>query len=170
MIVVEFLQVLWLLLPAGFANMAPVLFGYVPFLDCPISKKLFGKNKTYRGFVFGIAVAIIVAQLQRLIVPYLFTSYEYSYANPWILGVLLGFGALFGDLVKSFFKRRAGIRESESWAPFDQIDWIVGALIFLNFYILLSWRMNLFALLLFGLAHPVINYLGYLMRIKENKF
>ena len=54
--------------------------------------------------------------------------------------------------------------------PFDQIDWIVGALIFslpvLEFDIML-WG---YAIALFGVLHIVINYLGYVLKIKKNKF
>ena len=40
------------------------------------------------------------------------------------------FGALFGDIIESFFKRRIGKNRGENWIPFDQLDFIVGVLIF----------------------------------------
>jgi CDP-2,3-bis-(O-geranylgeranyl)-sn-glycerol synthase len=42
----------------------------------------------------------------------------------------LCFGALLGDIVESFFKRRIGRDRGQDWIPFDQLDFIVGALVF----------------------------------------
>ncbi|KAA0006124.1 MAG: CDP-archaeol synthase, partial [Thermoplasmata archaeon] len=39
------------------------------------------------------------------------------------------FGALLGDIVESFFKRRVGKERGEDWIPFDQVDFLIGALI-----------------------------------------
>jgi len=40
------------------------------------------------------------------------------------------FGALIGDIVESFFKRRIGKVRGQDWIPFDQLDFILGALFF----------------------------------------
>ena len=42
----------------------------------------------------------------------------------------ISFGALIGDIIESFFKRRIGKGRGEDWIPFDQIDFILGALFF----------------------------------------
>jgi CDP-2,3-bis-(O-geranylgeranyl)-sn-glycerol synthase len=56
------------------------------------------------------------------------------------------FGALFGDITKSFFKRRVGKNRGEDWIPFDQIDFIAGALglsfIFASLMQLLNLTLN----------------------------
>ena len=39
-------------------------------------------------------------------------------------------GALLGDIIESFFKRRIGKSRGENWIPFDQIDFILGVLFF----------------------------------------
>lgn len=173
------IKTFWLLLPAGIANMAPVLFKWVPLLDYPIDlnlkfreKPLFGKNKTYRGFLFGTLIAIVIVYLQQLF--YLqtksITLIDYSKINIFLLGFSLGFGALFGDLIKSFFKRQIGIDSGKHWIPFDQIDWIIGAFIFMIFYIPISLKYFWVAIIFFGLLHPIINLIGYYLGIKKNKF
>jgi CDP-2,3-bis-(O-geranylgeranyl)-sn-glycerol synthase len=174
------LQSFWFLLPAGFANMAPVLFKNINFLNYPIDfdksfhgRPIFGHNKTFRGFFFGILTAILIVYLQSLLNPYLdptFSLVDYNQTNIFILGFLLGFGALLGDLVKSFFKRRANIEPGESWMPFDQIDWVLGALLVTSIYIVPSLNIILISLILFSILHIVINYLGYTIGIKRNKF
>ena len=42
----------------------------------------------------------------------------------------LCFGALMGDIIESFFKRRIGKKRGEDWIPFDQLDFILGVLFF----------------------------------------
>ena len=103
------------MLPAYFANMAPVIAKKINFLKVPLdfgkkisNKPIFGKNKTFRGLVFGVLFAVIIAYIQ-----YIFDNYGIfmdlpltDYSNWLLLGFLMGFGAIFGDLVKSFIKRR----------------------------------------------------------------
>ena len=174
------IKTFWFLLPAGIANMSPVLFKWVPFLNFPVDfnfvykgEPLFGKNKTYRGFVFGIIMAIFVIYLQTVS----YSSFtkeisfiDYSNVNIFLLGFLFGFGALMGDLVKSFFKRRLNIKSGNTWIFFDQVDWIIGSLIFVSFYINISLKQVIISVILFGIIHPIINILGYFLKIKKNKF
>ena len=169
------IETFWLLLPAGIANMSPVLFKWVPVLQTPVdfgrkfrNKPVFGRNKTYRGLLFGILAAILTVWLQKIIgLPSLV---DYAAINVIILGALLGGGALAGDLVKSFLKRQRGIKPGKQWVPFDQLDWIIGALIFVSFYIPLSLTQVITGLILFGILHPIINLIGYALKIKKNKF
>ncbi|PLX25913.1 hypothetical protein C0580_00945, partial [Candidatus Parcubacteria bacterium] len=95
---------------------------------------------------------------------------DYNSINIWYLGFLMGFGALFGDLVRSFVKRRVGIAPGKAWFPWDQIDFIIGAAIFSYFYISIPWIDILAAIALAIILHPLFNYLGYIFRIKKNKF
>jgi CDP-2,3-bis-(O-geranylgeranyl)-sn-glycerol synthase len=44
-----------------------------------------------------------------------------------------------GDAVKSFLKRRAGIRPGRPWIPFDQIDFVVGELVLVWTVADLAW-------------------------------
>ncbi len=129
------------LVPAMISNMTPVLVRKLRFLNKPISQKIFGVNKTWRGLIFGtIAGAISSFLLYKLkIFPeemfqnlFLFEVFEVM-GTPGLyfltLGVFVGFGALGGDLTKSFFKRRRSIKEGESFTPWDQIDYILGVIL-----------------------------------------
>jgi len=53
-----------------------------------------------------------------------------DYSNWLLFGFLMGFGALLGDMTKSFFKRRLGYAPGKPFIPFDQLDFVVGALLF----------------------------------------
>ena len=173
------IQTFWFLLPAGIANMSPVLFKKVPFLNFSVDlgaklggRPLFGSHKTYRGFFFGTLMAVLTVWLQKFFYPQLIniSLIDYSVINVFLLGFLLGFGALLGDLVKSFFKRRLNIRSGQPWIIFDQLDWIIGSLMLAGFYVSISWESALVSVIIFGLLHPLVNLLGYFLHFKENKF
>ncbi|MDD5192995.1 MAG: CDP-archaeol synthase [Candidatus Nanoarchaeia archaeon] len=176
---IELIKIFWFFLPAGIANMSPVLFKFIKFLNYPVDlnkkikgKSIFGKNKTYRGLFFGILLSIIFVYIQSFVFPFTnrISLINYPEENLIWLGFLLGFGALFGDLIKSFFKRQLNISPGKSWIPFDQIDWIVGAVIFVQVYVHISLIQSIIAIVFFAILHPIINILGYLLRLKNNVF
>jgi CDP-2,3-bis-(O-geranylgeranyl)-sn-glycerol synthase len=138
----EVLQVLWLFVPAYLANMSPVFVqGWFERLATPIDggkrfrgTRIFGDHKTWRGLLAGIAVGTMVYEIQRLLhaAGFLPGLALLDYADdPLLPGFLMGLGTGIGDAVKSFFKRRVGIPPGASWLGFDQLDFFVGAYLFL---------------------------------------
>ena len=173
------IKILWLLLPAEVANMSPVIFQWIPIGSQPIDlgleingKPLFGPHKTYRGFFVGITSSIIIVYLQKIVYPFMepYSLINYSKINLLLLGALLGAGALTGDLVKSFFKRRFNIPSGESWVPFDQIDWVIGSLPAASFVTRLDYEIIITSIVVLGLLHPIINLIGHYLKLKKNKF
>ena len=161
---------LWLLLVAGAANMAPIIAArLLPAWDLPVDlgrslggQRLFGSHKTWRGMVAGmLAGGLAVLLLQRL--PGAIPTLQGVPAGPeWeqfspMFGAWIGLGALTGDLAKSFAKRRCAIPPGASWPPFDQIDWLIGALAFAGPFLSLSGGTVLFVLLA-GLALHVTSH------------
>ena len=167
------------MLPAYFANMAPVLVKKINLFVFPIDfgkklndKPLFGKNKTFRGFIFGISFGMSTAYFQFLLYMFPFfeslSFFDYQY---WILfGFLMGFGALAGDLIKSFFKRRMGISPGDRFVPFDQTDFVVGALIFIMPVFNLNFKIFLVSLLLSFVLHIIVNHTAFYLRIRNEKW
>ncbi len=140
----EILFAIWFFLPAGLANAAPVFANKIPYLkrwNTPLDfglhfrgKRIFGKNKTWRGLLSGIVVGSLVALLQRYGYNHSellqdITYLNYSAIHVGLLGGALGAGALLGDAIESFFKRQFGVPSGRSWFPFDQIDYIIGGLL-----------------------------------------
>jgi CDP-2,3-bis-(O-geranylgeranyl)-sn-glycerol synthase len=76
-------------------------------------------------------------------------------------------GALLGDLLKSFFKRLAHRPPGTAWVPFDQIDYILGAVVATRLVVPLSWRQMGIAVAAFVLLHFIVSAAGYLLRLKE---
>lgn len=164
-----FLQIIWFFLPAYVANMAASIFK-IKFLAKPVSEKLLGSHKTWSGFIVGTFLAIITSVIQNILFSLDFfkniSLLDYS-KNYFLIGFLLGFGALFGDALKSFFKRRVGIAPGEKWIPFDQIDYTFGALL-LSLFIWQPSLIFIFSSLAFNLAmHILFNHLGFWLGIRE---
>jgi CDP-2,3-bis-(O-geranylgeranyl)-sn-glycerol synthase len=123
---------LWYFLPAAFGNTAPVLTRWGPLrkipnrpldfgVKLPDGNRLFGDGKTFFGTFLGISAGTIFGALQG----HLF------------LGFVLASGALLGDLVAAFFKRRFGLPRGAPVPILDQLDMIAGA-------VLLTWPLGFF--------------------------
>jgi CDP-2,3-bis-(O-geranylgeranyl)-sn-glycerol synthase len=173
---------LWFFAPAGFANLAAFLAGKFRILkkfnypvDCYKKirgKRVLGNHKTFRGFVAAIVIGILFCTIQVWLYEHFsfirqLVSLNYTEVNPIILGSLLGFGALFGDSIKSFFKRLKNISPGESWFPFDQIDYIVGGVAFSLLYIRLPFANYIILFIVWFLIHPLITFIGYLFRLRR---
>lgn len=173
---------LWFFLPAGLANAAPVFANRIPYLNqwkTPMDfnkhfkgKRILGNNKTWRGFCFGIFVALLTIALQK----YFYANSEWLQANIKILnysdvslglGVLLGAGALIGDAAESFCKRQANVASGEAWFPFDQLDYIVGGLLLSSLVVTLQPIYSFFILFTWFCLHLISSYIGYLFGLKE---
>ncbi len=173
---------LWFFLPAGIANAAPVLAAKIPLLsrwDAPMDfgaqyhgKAVFGAHKTWRGLLVGMLAAIITVYLQQLLFQrndYSFLNADYSeylYGSPVVLGALFGFGALIGDAVESFFKRRGQFEPGASWFPFDQIDYIIGGILASLLFVVLPVYVYITILIVWFILHLVFSFIGYLLHMK----
>ncbi len=173
------LQVIYFLLPAYFANMAPVICKKINFLNIPMDfglnfrgKPLFGKHKTYRGLFFGILFGIIIAFIQYKLTAITFFKgiSVVDYGSWLVIGTLLGAGAIIGDLVKSFFKRRAGIEPGKPWVPFDQTDFVLGALLLTWIIYPLDLKFILTALAVSFVLHIIVNHLAFFLKIRNEKW
>lgn len=151
------------LLPAMLANMIPVLLRKINFLSAPISEKLFGTNKTWRGFLGGVILGTL---LSFILIGVFLSSIEV-----WMLFIvfLLCLGALLGDLVKSYFKRRLGVDSGASWAPWDQIDYVLGAIILTFPFLQYSLDSMVLLILLGGTMSALAHRSAYFLKMINTK-
>ncbi|MBI2662684.1 CDP-archaeol synthase [Candidatus Woesearchaeota archaeon] len=166
------LQALYFFLPAYFANMAPVFFQKVQFLAMPISEKYFGKNKTWRGLFFAVVLGTLVFALQKYVYSLGYTSLsllDYNGFSLW-LGITMSAGAIFGDLLKSYYKRKEGINPGESWLFWDQMDFVIGGIIGSSIIYVPYVDVVVVLLIASPLLHIVVNYIGFLLGMREKKF
>jgi CDP-2,3-bis-(O-geranylgeranyl)-sn-glycerol synthase len=160
-----FIQAFLLFLPAGVANMTPIFAAHFkPLkkftypLDCNQNfrhKRIFGDHKTWRGLITGILTGTLTSLFFGL---------------PATYGLLVSFGALAGDAVKSFFKRQMGVPSGKSWFPFDQVDFIFGGLLFSR---LLgpqnpTLHYEVYIFLLYFFLHLISSFTGYLLKLKSS--
>lgn len=168
----SFFGTLLFFLPAGVANMSPVLANRLPIIknwqtpmDFGLSyhgKRLLGDNKRWRGVVLGTLMAVFTG---------LITNHFYFHNNNlklWLIhSALVGLGALLGDAIESYFKRLVGKKPGERWFPFDQLDYIVGGLVLSGFVFDLDLQqIAIIVGVYFGL-HLVVAYIAFLLGLKE---
>lgn len=165
-------HILTLYLPLIISNilhMFVVKYDFLKSLKIPVSIKAFGKNKTYRGFVF-------VTFLNGIIL-YLCTKvFQIDLnANAFLFGLILGLTYILFELPNSFLKRRLGIAPGEKSEKFkfffiflDRCDSAFG--VSLVYSLLVQIKFTEF-LILFSLAfgvHFFFSFLLYRFGIKES--
>jgi len=154
--------------PAYCANATPVLAGGGTKIDFGKNfidgKRLFGDNKTFRGFFFGWVIGLSVG----LIIRYFFIPF------PLLFIVLIPLGALLGDLVAAFLKRRLNIVPGGMLPIIDQVDFVIGAVVFsLPFSLPLPlgiqfWEVVVVALLITPPIHLFTNFCAYKLKLKKH--
>lgn len=167
------LQAALLFIPAGIANMAPVFANVIPGInrfttpmDFGMSYKkhrILGDHKTWRGFIIGSLCGGLVG---ALLLPWI--EITTTSMGGFALGVGMGAGALIGDAIKSFFKRRIQVRPGGTWFPFDQIDYIVGGLLALVPFGIVTPTVIITVSLLYFVAVIISTHIGYWLGLKDS--
>jgi CDP-2,3-bis-(O-geranylgeranyl)-sn-glycerol synthase len=156
------IEALKFIFPAYCANAVPVIVGGGPPLDLGKNffdgKPIFGKNKTFRGFFFGLAIGVTVGLVESILFGY-----------PLLFSVLSPLGALMGDLAGAFLKRRLGIAPGGLLPIIDQIDFAIGAILFsLPLAIINSWELAIAVIIITAPIHLFTNFLAYKLKLKNN--
>ena len=147
--------------PAYCANAVPVIAGGGKPMDFGRNffdgKRVFGQNKTFRGFFFGLAVGIVVGLVECFLFGY-----------PVLFSLLSPLGALLGDLAAAFLKRRVGIAPGGLFPVVDQVDFVVGALLFSLPLAIVSWELAVAVILITPPIHLLTNFVAYKLGLKKN--
>lgn len=159
---------IWIL-PAYVANGSPVVIGKF-FLSKNIKRhpidfnkrffdgrEIFGKNKTFEGFLGGLAAGCLASLIL-----------QYMGLHDLALGCLLALGALLGDLVGAFIKRRIGIKPGDPAWILDQVDFLIGSFILqFIFFGDLDMGLAFIAMVITPLIHILTNFAAYLLKLKN---
>lgn len=74
------------------------------------------------------------------------------------------------DSVKSFVKRRVGIAPGEPGIPFDQLDFVIGALVLTWSRAPLSW-LDWIVIFVFSAGGDIlVTHLGYWLRVRDTRW
>ncbi len=166
-------QALWLILPAYIANASALLLGGGTPVDFGKKwrdgRRILGDGKTWQGLLLGTFLGMTAgfgfSALAKYAASIDFPIHIDDFTGfPMMIPILfsLCFGALLGDIIESFFKRRVGKDRGEDWIPFDQIDFILGVLLF---SFLVSSLLHLTGLLSFNwfIENFTIYHVGVLL-------
>lgn len=161
-----FTTAIWFILPAYVANATPVVLGGGRpidggrvFID---GRPIFGPGKTIRGFISGLAAGFIIGVLQGLA-----SNQLHLYSA---LGFLLALGALIGDLLGSFIKRRVNLERGAAAPVLDQLGFVVLALLFASPVFFPSWEIILIILVITPPIHLATNYIGHKLKLKDRPY
>lgn len=145
-----------LISPAYVANSFPVILkGKKPidlgrnFID---GRRIFGDGKTIEGFLSGLFLGTLLGVV----------------VNYTLHAFLLSLGALTGDLIGAFIKRRLGMPRGHPAPILDQLDFVIGALAFISIIYPVTLEQVLFLVLVTPPIHLIANFLAYLLRLKSH--
>ena len=179
LILIACVTTLYFILPAYFSNGSGLLFGGGLPLDLGKSDKngvrWVGDGVTWRGFIAGTLVGTLAGAVQGYFGPYIIANFGQFIITPIvpnisqgiIIGFLLGFGALLGDAIGSFLKRRIGIGRGEPAPILAQLDFIIVALILVSPVVKLNLITVVLAIILTLIIHLLTNTIAYLLGIKD---
>ncbi|AAL80522.1 hypothetical protein PFDSM3638_01960 [Pyrococcus furiosus DSM 3638] len=160
------LEAFWYILPAYFANSSPVILGGGTPIDFGKTwrdgRRIFGDSKTWRGFLGGLTVGTLIGVIQQIIYPY-YPSLSLAFK----VSFLLALGALVGDLIGSFIKRRLNLPPGYPAVGLDQWGFLISALCFAYPVHTIPTGEVLLLLVVTPLIHWGTNVLAYKMKWKS---
>jgi len=176
--------VLLIMAPAYLANTIAVLTGGKYPIDqgklYSDGNRILGDGKTWSGLIGGTIGGIGVGYGLLLML-----RKDPTYSENLLWGTdyltissiffLLSFGALFGDMTASFYKRRLNLQRGDKFALLDMYDFIFMSLLLCLIFQrdwLLSWILDgwvpLFTILvLTPFLHRGVNIIGYKLGVKN---
>ena len=184
--------VLIIMAPAYLANTIAVLTGGKYPIDQgklhSDGNRILGDGKTWSGLIGGTTGGIVVGYGLALMIArnkYHIFGKDPTYNEHFLWGAdyltissiffLLSFGALFGDMAASFYKRRQNLQRGDKFALLDMYDFIFMSLLLCFIFQrdwLLSWILDgwvpLFTILfLTPFLHRGVNIIGYKIGVKN---
>jgi CDP-2,3-bis-(O-geranylgeranyl)-sn-glycerol synthase len=143
-------------IPAYVSNTFACIFGKGRPVDLgkkfSDGRRILGNGVTIRGSLSGIACGVIAGVILQMDTALVF---------------LLSTGAIAGDAGGSFIKRRLGLMQGAKAPILDQLNFVIGALVFASLVmrVPLSWVAIIVILTPFG--HLLVNKTGYLLKMKD---
>jgi len=167
-------HIYFLILPAILGGILNMIFVRLPVLNSlrtPIDrgktlkggKRIFGDNKTWKGFFGMIALTTLSAWL------FWHNTFQYSY----LCGAWLGSAYALSELPNSFIKRRLDIQPGKNGSVvqtfFDQADSVIGYILFMPLIYPLTWAEAAGILVIATATHYVFNVLLFFLKLRGQK-
>lgn len=164
-----FLQAFWFIAPAYAANAFPPLVRGRRPLDFGRKlrkNRIFGDGKTFEGTIAGILFGMLIGSVQiagQGMLPEELGLIEMTMP----LTFLLSAGAVFGDVIGSFIKRRFSISRGSPAPLLDQLDFLAFALILSSFAAPINNYQIIILVALTPIIHWIANLIGYYAKVKK---
>jgi len=167
----------WAMLPAYVPNNAAVLAGGGRPIDGGRTwggRRVLGDGKTWRGTAVGTLIGVLLAVgLNAVNDPVSAAVGVELPVFPLHAAVALAFGAMLGDILASFIKRRSGRERGASFPGLDQLDFVVISLL-LAFVVATDWFLVTFTpgvlaviLIITPILHVGTNIIAYKIGVKN---
>lgn len=146
--------------PSYVANAAPLLFGGGRTLDggrkLSDGQPIFGSHKTVRGVIAGILAGSVIGLAESLVDPRLALA-----------GFMIALGAVLGDLLGAFIKRRLSVEPGRAFPILDQLDFVIGSLLLGYAFFPIGFLSVILFVIVTPPIHLATNYGAYLLGIKK---
>jgi CDP-2,3-bis-(O-geranylgeranyl)-sn-glycerol synthase len=150
---------IYFMLPAYLANVTALAFGGGKPLDfnhdLNDGRRILGNGVTWRGTIIGTTIGLVQGLITGNII------------EGFLLGLTLGGGALIGDACGSFIKRRLNVESGRPAPILDQLDFVVGALVFASLIVVIPIEMIVIILVISVFLHLGANIIAYLLGLKK---
>ena len=181
----NFLLVLWIMMPAYLANTIAVITGGRFPIDQGAKlndgNRILGDGKTWSGLVGGTLGGILIGFLQLNHGDSFVEYFSDTKGNqlwgekPFVIFFLLSFGALLGDMTASFHKRRKNLDRGAKYPLLDMYDFIAMSLLLTITFgegWLQTWIFDGFIpiftlLILKPILHRGVNIIGLIICLKN---
>lgn len=166
--------------PAIFANMAPVIVSGILRKTVTNHQKYFmpiwetglGANKTWLGFASAIIFTVPFVMIQKDLMNNPFFEHlsliNYSERSVVIYSIMMGSGAMIGDILGSLYKRSRKVPPGERYPFVDSSDFIIGVGLVMTIYGAGpgGWEIFWAAIAAF-LLHSSFCHIGYYLGLKK---
>jgi CDP-2,3-bis-(O-geranylgeranyl)-sn-glycerol synthase len=168
---------IWAMLPAYVPNNAAVILGGGRPIDggrTVDGARVLGDGKTWRGAVAGTLAGAALALVLNAIVPAVGATTGLALPTfPPAAALTLPLGAILGDTLASFLKRRTGRSRGAAFPGLDQLDFLLGALaltaLAATAWFTMTFTLGVLAtvLVLTPLLHVTANVVAYRAGLKS---
>ncbi len=168
------LAAFWFIAPAYATNAFPPLLRGKKPLDIGKSwkgKRIFGDSKTiegtFGGIFFGVAFGLFQLFLQsRPEGPGVMEAFGIVPLNLALI-LVLSIGAMSGDLIGSFIKRRINVAPGASLLIVDQLDFLAVAFLAAGLFYLPYLESIVFLLIATPIIHITFNWIAWKIKVKR---
>lgn len=163
-----------IVVPAYMANGFALILGGGKPIDCGKKffdgKRIFGEGKTFKGSFSGVLFGTLGIILEVGILNLL--PIDFNFSPTYIfLGFFVSVGAVIGDILGSFIKRRLGLPRGAPAPILDQLDFILVGFLFAYIFNLQVKLLNLtlIVFLVVIIATPIAHFVGCFIAYKMGK-